>query len=788
MSVLRPATLWSARINDPSITKGETDIIFAAGSGSSFSAVEEYQELWVGTSAGDDDIGRLRIRSITSGDGGVTGTVVVARNALEFSNNLFLTFKHTYPLKPKYPLIQGPPLTATFYKDGDITYSGQNNNTNPVCIAGENRAGFIDATLGYFEITSQLPNSYVTKSGATIVSYNAVAFPTTGVTINVNAGTGVGYIRFATEGIYWVKWSVADDNGQSQHTFRWYYAHTTSRTSTHYPDYQFDITQISGDWNRGGWETGITMHDEAALDEIPDKTPVILWQVASYNDTEENITFLPDSSNTIINGYVRKEKVEQDISDGLGDVDFQIQTIDALLKNHYMFSVSLAARSSPSQWYEYNSNLTIGNALHHFWKWHSTLFEVTDVFLGTDSLLRAYAEMEDGNLYTMADDLSRNKSIRAHVVCDKGNRVHLVYDIQLLRDTERALLSVVQSIEKSDRGDTITITREPYNRTAFVKTSGFSFTGTFSSTGCPDPPCPDVTPLCASAPGILPSDEGANVSDFDRQTFEDQTHANEMAGRFFAQINREYPEVRIDFPGNYLGVLEVMLEEFWTISLSTTDSVREIVWTNKNLILRTVTARFDVEKGTLVCSAVFEPEQDGFDGVAGYCLDDIPEPAGDPTVSLESTFEVAAFDDAGSCYVKSAGNWVVKNGSLTGSNILDHHGDQDPFWRSASKQNSTNPALAIMIKCNTGKIYRTTNEGTTWSDVTPTTNPPNSAGDTPSPGPDDLTYEQYEGDTITINRHYVAANQSVGGEWRSWIYMTDDDWATDNWVAITEAV
>lgn len=631
MSVLRPITLWSAVIDSsPTIDKGETLIPFDGGSGLSFAAIEALQELWVGVGIGTDTIGRLRIKSINSSDGGVTGTVVVARNTLDLLDNANLTFKHTYPLKPKYPLISGPPSSAVFLKDGDIPYSDQNDDTLPVVIAGENRAGFIDDTLGYFEITSQLPDSYVTKSGATITSYSASAYPTTGVTISINAGSGVGFIRFATAGIYWVKWTVTDSNGKTQSSYRWYYAHNTGVNDTHYPETYFDINQISGDWQRGGWETGITVNDNATLADIPDKTGVILWQVASYNGVVKNITFLPDNSNTIVSGNVRKEKLERDIGNDSEDVDFQIVTLDALLRNHYMFSVSLAARETPTEWYEYNANLTIPQALHHFWRWHSTLFEIADVFLGDNTLGRAYAELEDGTLYSMADDLARNKGIRAHVVCDKGNRVHLCPDIQLLTDGERAVLPVVQSITSEDISGDMTLIREPYNRTAFVKTSGFSFDKTFSSTGCPDPPCPNVAPLCASAPGDMPDDEGANIVDFDRQVFEDQSHCDALAGRFFAQVNNRYPELRINFPGNYLGVLDVMLPEFWQIDLDATDFIREILWVNKNLICRSITIQVDVEHGAITCNGAFEPEQDAGAGVAGYCLYEVPDIPGDP--------------------------------------------------------------------------------------------------------------------------------------------------------------
>jgi hypothetical protein len=121
----------------------------------------------------------------------------------------------------------------------------------------------------------------------------------------------------------------------------------------------------------------------------------------------------------------------------------------------------------------------------------------------------------------------------------------------------------------------------------------------------------------------MPSDEGANIVDFDRQVFRDQAHCNAIAGRFFALINYLYPEVGIEFHGNYHGVLDVAYPEFWTLDLSGTDTPRELNWIDQKLICRQVNTRVDVATGIITSSVSFEPEMLGSDGVAGYCLDTV---------------------------------------------------------------------------------------------------------------------------------------------------------------------
>jgi hypothetical protein len=783
-SILKPITLWSAQING-SVGLGTTTIPYDNASGLDFTAVVPLQEVWVGTVAGADDIGRLRIRSI------VAGNLTVARHGLRLADNQYLTFKHDYPLKPLYPLIGGD---GTFYKDGDITYTDQNEWLKPTVIAGGHRGGFIDEDLGYFEVISELPNSYTIMPGATISSYGASVYPTTGVTISINAGTGVGNIRFAEAGQFWVKYTVTDSYGKSQSSYRFYYAHDKA---DHAPLTSFTVNSLNWDWGRGGWTSGIKVHGDSS--GIPDKTICVLWQEAYYGSVKKNITLLPNESNTILCGYLRKNDIEYNIENGMGEVDFLIETIDGILRNQYMFSVSLEARPGVTTWYEYRSNLSVRNAIDHLWRYHSTLFEVCDIFLGNGTDGRAYAELEDGSLHSMADDLAGQRGDRTHVVCDKAGRIHILPEIQLLTDAERVAISTVQTITKEDRSGSITIIEQKPNRTAFVKVSGFLFSGTFSDPVCPDPfeltplccpnpPCPDVEPYCSSAPAQLPADDGLAVTNFDRQVLRSQLHCDQIAGRILAMQNNPYPEVRVDFHGNYLGVLDAV-NKFWQISVAHTDSTRKIVWENKNLICRNITGSVDVSKGIINCKVVFEPEVAGFTGVAGYCMDELPSSGGDDgelpdpdTTPTDTYIDGAVITGSSVRYLAPlATSWDLRS-----EDAVNDIG-QDPFWRSG-KTNSIFPGSAIVYRMGNGNMYMGQLAGQMWTDITPEGSPPNDSGDDPAPDFSDLDYILYEGDMVAVNHHYVAATRQVGSQWRSWLYKTTVDFGTGDLVQLGEAI
>ena len=522
-----PATvLWSARING-SLARGETAVTFDGGSGLDFSAIGEYQELWIGSAAGLYDVGRRRIRSISSGDGGTTGTVTIAANSIVTSDNDFLTFVVWYLPKPIRPFIGSD---GTFYKDKDIPYTDQNSDASPVCIAGENRAGFIDDALGYFEITSQLPSSYAMADGASISTYAVSLVYGAGTpTISVNGGTGVGTVQFPTAGLYWLKWTVTDSNGKSEDTYRWYYAHSTTINDTNYPIDSFSINNLSMDYDNGGLSCGIQLHDDAGLDDIPDYAPCIVWAENWYGDTKKNITYLPDESNTIINGYVRRDQFNQDLENDAPTASFEITTIQGVDDNQYNYSVSLEVAQTVDRWWKYASWLTPTRAVHHFLRWHSTTLQVCDVIglnSNTDGI--AYAEFQDGTIYSLANSFLRDRSIRASLICDAGGRMHVVEETQLRADSERAGLTVVQDITNADKSGEVVYVREQEDRTPFVHTSGFIYSGTFDAEGVPNP-----SAICAIAPGDDADEDGPSPVSFGKQTFTSQAHANVIAGRVF---------------------------------------------------------------------------------------------------------------------------------------------------------------------------------------------------------------------------------------------------------------
>lgn len=784
VSFLVPPILWKARIDDGSIVKGQTSFTYDQGTGSHYGLIGAFQEIWVGTTDGDNDVGVLRVRGISTGDGGVTGGVTVAGHSLPLQDNQYLTFLHHYPLRPRYSYVD--PATGVWYMDTIIAYTDEHEKPPPVVVAGPHRAGFLDDTPEFI-INVDVSGSYAIANGASVSSYALSVASTAGTpVVTFNTSTGLGDIEFTAPGYYWAKYTVTDSNGKSQDSYRCYFVHEDDRSSSWYPFVDMESLEIGGDWDSGGWIATMDASDNYSFEDIPSNTLAVIWRRSWYGATEKNITYLPDQCSTIFAGYVRDEMEQQDFAAGTGLVDFALGTVEGKLRQIYSFSASIVAqKTSVDDWFEGPNWMTAGIITHFLLRWRSTLFEVADVIgLNNNTLRDAGFEPDDANLYDMVTTYTLEEGIRAKLICDQGGRMHLAYDVQLLTDSERGALSTAFDIKKdagaADYGGTLTIPRQPEKEVPFVTTDGVYWDGTdWDENDYPE----STGDWCVIAPGGVGLEDGPAPKDFPRQIISSLNHLKELGGRFLARVNNPIEEIRIDFAGDYLGALDVAYDDaFWTISLQASDTPRGKAWTDKRLFCRNIVARFRGDEGMFHVSASFEVEADGIDGeetdcpgfpLLGGSIPTLPFPNGVP----DST--PGALLTGASVNYKSAmtNDWTER----ISQDVLDLI--VDPFWRA--KQASTDPSDAIVFRCGVGYIKRSTDAFISVDvDVTPSTNPPNIAEDSPAPTATGVTYVMGEGSISSVTAGwftFIARWQNASNNWRSWACVTKDNGTTWAW-------
>ena len=768
VNFLQAEVLWEAIVELAESAYGVIDVDFVTGTGGAFSWIEAYQTLWVGTQAGLSDVGKCRVRDITSGDGGVTGTVKVNQNGILWSDGLYLTFKHNYELWGILPRIAPD---ETFYKDYDIPYTNQNEQIGGLVCPGPHQAKFIELgeTVTFYFVDGA--HSYALTPGTTISSVVVTVLPGTGVV--VNPWTRGHTITVDRPGQYWVKFTITDSDSVVNVTYRCLFANPRPGVSWGTgsdPGILKDFDSISFDenWQNGGSSASIDPTDDVDLIEVEDEALCVVWCEAWYDGVNKAIARGGESdafdensnwSGILMVGYVRKEQVHKDVGRA-GSATFEIATIDEMLRSSQVFSISLESSNSPSDWYQYlNPYLTTGRIVHHILRWHSSLLQVADLIgLLDNDVPRKYAEVNKANLYQMAEDVSFNRGIHAHLVCDKYGRMYLKEDLVLMDDPTRGAATIFQIIDDVDVVAPMTVVRSPAQDVSFVFLSGISYNGDVDD-------LEGAQPVGSTAPAESPDQRGASEEHLEKQIIVDQDESDERAGQIFAVRNNPYPEVRIEpFTGNYYGLLDPAYMGWWLFQINYEDTVRGITWDNKRAICRSVSASIDCKSGVMIVNAYFEPEVDGVPGVAYQWPTDPPASGGgtDPPPPLATG--ARALCTTSSLHYRP---YIIGGQWDRHTTLFINHGDKDPFWVSKT---DGNPLNGIVYAAGDGFVRKSLDAGRTWFDL-PVGIPPDS---TPVA---DISFTQYEGNEAVSGQHMFVGHYSGN----IYLLLTEDDGATWDW-------
>lgn len=616
LSVFQPVTLLTALVNNGSATRGMRSVVYDTGSGSGFATIEAGQVLEVDTA---DGLKWVRVKAISGNQ--TAGTLTLAENAIDWADNLAIRVLHFYPIVGIPPTIR----SGVFYKDFDVAYSTQNNTPNPVAIIGSHRVGTLSAGTIAFALNSS--SSYAIANGASISSrvWSCVhnGGGTTG--ISFSSTTAANPTLTITEaGQYWLKCIVTDSNSKTQATYRAIWVFDSSTL----PYKDFTVSGLSGDWQTGGYRFNAQVTGDVELTDFPDRTLVVLWYDNTFNGAAGYVDLWgTDAQNVICAGYLRKDQDNDELSPkGTGNVSFEVTTPEAVMDACSLLgSVSLnSVTTTPATWYQYASWMTVGRAIHHLLKWHSTVLETCDVYgLTTNTLGVENTDFTEQSLLQMVNGLGYSRGHFAKLVSDRRGRLHFVTDSQMLNDAARGALDTVFTLAVADISGVVDVVRQEEEVVSVVDLDGFYFSGSAA------------LPWIAIAPGYIettsfnmPEFRGSGGMSIKNQVLNStQTDSNEKAGRVLAQANNNPFEIRFNTPYNGLGAFDIVPSIGW-YSWGIANSVlkRGTSLNGRKLLCRHVDHAINVELGTIQTSVVFEPEALGPDGIAGNYPKSYPVP------------------------------------------------------------------------------------------------------------------------------------------------------------------
>jgi len=581
LSVYQPTTVFTARINDASIIKGATSITYdGIGITDSWADIKSGMTLYIGTSAGAYDVGRIRIKSATS-----TILTVARDDAIKYEDNLYLTVVNKYDLWGVFPLaVLGANNSVTFYKDDTIAYSNQNEVFEPVVLMGGDYAGFGTPTGGY-SVYFTATGSYIID-GSTMSTY-AWSFPSGCVPQTYN-GITPGYVAFPSGGHYAVECLATATSGKTRTSYRHISLYDRLGQSANIPILDWELDDISGDFDNG-WSAKIKVGNDA--NKFVDDALVIIFADDYYNNNLGSYGGFIGREHIVFVGYVNKADTYYDFQ--TSKTTFYLKGISGLLDNREMFSVSLEHSASPANWTQLK-NMSINKILYHYLNWHTTLLNIAD-YTKIQTAHGDYPEQfEDITKGQVLDNINNllNARLFSKFVSDKQGRCFAEVNLNYLPTGSRP--SANMSFQAGDWVDKIEFSEIIDTPIASTLLGGVSFdTVTVSGTA-----------LLARAPGNDPTYKG-KYETISGLSLNNQSQLNELAMLHFANVNNRYKKIEMTLANN-MRHIDIIPQEYFNITLNSTDTFRNITWNPKRIIPRTI--RYNHKNGWLQQNIVFEGE------------------------------------------------------------------------------------------------------------------------------------------------------------------------------------
>ena len=743
------AACFTSQVNDPGAALDRGSMIIPYDDDPSEANVSAGMTLWVGSAAGLDDIGRVRIKSIDV----VADELTVAENTdIPWADDLFLTCPGAYGFREiwgVYPrMTEGP---VDFLMDYDVDFNiAQDIVLPPKANAGPPAVAWID-DAGNADISFTGDHSFTPElAPADIASYAwdfADGVWQAGPGVNA-AGTCLdpNIVRWTTPGFRYISLTVTDNTPQAR-TGTVYVPVWIFEEGVEDPFRLAEVARQDGDVS-SGWRAQLKVFqtNTVAEDTIyhwPDGALVVLftrtwfggvevgvggWCMANDKHYRDNIRFV---------GWLLEETVQYNADDGI--VGFEAVAHDGIMSMipAWPFTLEDVAAGAATDWYEV-SDLNVDRALHYLLEYYSTVNQVCDVEPvgeadGRPIEIQQYA---DKTLYGQAQtDLLGDANCL--LLSDRQGILYATRNPQFMSAAERLAVATCVHIQQNDGDwmDVIDNTKPHRPELGQVRVGGFA----------------GSTPLLARAPIATPGDTSPvplqNPTDMmaDGLIFVDANEAALWAGLTLTWANNEYKEIPIEMSG-YWPVFDMAYQEY--VQLTANDPLDRREWAGEKFIVRQVRFNDDASDGSSTTSLVVEKANDILVGEIYTVPSEVtparpsppPLPLPPPSVLPEGPVKAAVawtYDQIG--YTSDLLRHHVDSAATAGTAGVDLFdtevdfeelevaiGDMVENMTSGVYERTTVAAivgpnqltLTAGINLNPGDNYHVC--GTQWSDITPT--------------------------------------------------------------------
>ena len=555
LSIFQPTAIFQARVNNASATSGDRVIPFDTVSLGNSTLVANGMTLWVGNTLGGQEIGKVRIRSITP------TTITVSENDnIEWADNQYLTVYKYWELWPIYPRIIIDPAddeNVLFYKDYDIPYSIQNTVLGTYVNAGPHRAGWLDPATGQKQLFWSSTGSY--NLVGTSLAYN---WQFEGGTPSSSTSAEPGLVTYNTPGHYVTSLSISGSNGSVDTTYRYVSIYNEANP----PIQKWKLNSFQGSRDEGGHTASITVYQNI---QIQEHAVVVLFGENWYGDTKQSLGGnYPNGSEIFFAGYIDKDSIEYDYEHS--EVSFDAVSITNIMQKTSGFSISVKSVPEPSKWYEL-LDMDSRRALYHYLRWHTTAMRIADFqFVGDDYKIQFF----DSDRESMYDAINNymNNTLIGQTVADRQGKVWFETQAMAYQNPTGSFSPPVMDITNRDWMNKPTIEERLTNDVSYMEYGGVAYSGVGTGT---------FNAFIGSAPGNAPGFYGS-IDNHQGMALLGQNQLNRLVGNVFANKNSPFPTTSIEMAINSAN-LDIAPQEGVGLHLTASDTIRNLAINTLNI-------------------------------------------------------------------------------------------------------------------------------------------------------------------------------------------------------------
>jgi PKD repeat protein len=616
LSIYKPPVIFTAQVNDNAAAPGLREVTYDNGVGTQPVNVGDWEgmTMYVGSTPGARDVGKIRVRRIV---GNGTGVITVAENSdINWDDDLYLTIVKFIEISAVYPRMVADPLDETnvaWFKDYDITGTTQNNELGMFICMGPHHAAFVGEDI------------YFTSTGTYSLMGNGMSYSWTMVGSNnstsVDATPGVRH--YDTPGFYTVKLTVSDTTTFVSDTS---YRHISiydkpgdvSVTGSMPPILNWELISLDGSRDMGGYQARIKIREN--ISDVVDGALVILFSDDTYGSTKGSIggNAINRSTNFFV-GYILEGSITYNYQDS--SAEFTVGSPTEVMKLSQGFVVAVDSSTDPAAQdivdNDYPSiwalliNMDCKRAIYHYLRWHSTVLMTNDFqFIGTDHYIE-YFDADRESLYDAINNFLKG-TLYGELVCDRQGKLFAGISAATLNTT--LFTNVAIDITKQDWIGSPSIEESFNYRLGYMEMGGIYFDPTTPSDPIKKPYSGSWLPYLSCSPGTVPGYHG-NVQTIEGLAIDSQDYLNNTCGNVFAYLNSKYAHVGIELSGNYRN-LDIAPLEVVTLNLEANDNPKRLVWVHKKFHITEMSWTYDPQKGTLLPNITLHEVTSSYPGTA----------------------------------------------------------------------------------------------------------------------------------------------------------------------------